>query len=54
MAERLHTVESLCDPGEEILSLHLRNVLDDIGDFVGETTNEEILNSIFSEFCIGK
>jgi tRNA modification GTPase len=54
MAKRLRSVESFSGMGEEILSLCLRNVLDDIKEFVGETTNEEILKSIFSEFCIGK
>jgi tRNA modification GTPase len=54
MVERLRAAESCASSGEEIMSLNLRNVLDDIREFVGETTNEEILNSIFSEFCIGK
>jgi tRNA modification GTPase len=39
---------------EEIISYELREVLRDLEEFVGETSNEEILNSIFSEFCIGK
>ena len=54
MVERLRAVEASTSSGEEIISLHLRNVLDDIREFVGETTNEETLNSVFSEFCIGK
>jgi len=54
MVKRLRPVGAFSSMGEEILSLSLRNVLDDIKEFVGETTNEEILNSIFSEFCIGK
>jgi tRNA modification GTPase len=54
MAERLRAVEKLSSSGAEIWSLYLRDVLNDIGEFVGETTSEEILESIFSEFCIGK
>ncbi|HUI90769.1 MAG TPA: tRNA uridine-5-carboxymethylaminomethyl(34) synthesis GTPase MnmE [Chitinivibrionales bacterium] len=54
MAKQLHAVEKLYSSGEEIISLYLRNVLNDIGEMVGDTTNEEILDSIFSEFCIGK
>ena len=38
----------------EILSVYLRETLDHLGELVGETTNEDILNSIFSRFCIGK
>jgi tRNA modification GTPase len=40
--------------GEEIVSVHLQRFLSEIGDLAGETANEEILDSIFSEFCIGK
>lgn len=39
---------------EEIIAVELRDGLSAIGDIAGETTTEEVLNSIFSEFCIGK
>jgi tRNA modification GTPase len=39
---------------EEILSYELKGILADLEEFIGETINDEILNSIFSEFCIGK
>lgn len=38
----------------EFLSLDLRDALDHIGEIVGAVTTEDILNRIFSEFCIGK
>ncbi len=38
----------------EYVALDLRESLDALGEIVGETTTEEILNHIFSEFCIGK
>lgn len=38
----------------ECVALDLREVLDNLGDLVGETTPEDILDQIFSEFCIGK
>lgn len=38
----------------EFLALELRDGLDAIGEITGITTPEEILNKIFSEFCIGK
>ena len=38
----------------ECLALELRGVLDALGEVVGETTSEDILNRIFSNFCIGK
>jgi len=38
----------------EYVALDLREALDALGEIVGETTTEEILDHIFSEFCIGK
>jgi tRNA modification GTPase len=38
----------------EILALELRDSLDRLGEIVGAVTTEDILNKIFSEFCIGK
>jgi tRNA modification GTPase len=40
--------------GEEIISHEMRLILKDIGEYVGETTNEDILNEVFNQFCIGK
>ena len=40
--------------GIEILSNEIKSVIADFDEFLGETTNEEILQEIFSEFCIGK
>ena len=39
---------------EEIPALHLREALNSLGEITGETANEEILESIFSNFCVGK
>jgi len=38
----------------EFVAVDLRSALDQLGEIVGETTTEEILNKIFSTFCIGK
>jgi tRNA modification GTPase len=38
----------------EFLSVELRDALDAIGEIIGITTPEDILNKIFSSFCIGK
>jgi tRNA modification GTPase len=38
----------------EFLAVDLRDGLDALGEIIGITTPEDILNKIFSEFCIGK
>ncbi len=38
----------------EFIALEIRSALDSLGEMVGETTSEDILNRIFSQFCIGK
>ncbi|MBI5211743.1 MAG: tRNA uridine-5-carboxymethylaminomethyl(34) synthesis GTPase MnmE [Nitrospirae bacterium] len=38
----------------EVAALFLRESLDSLGEIVGVVTTEDILNRIFSEFCIGK
>ena len=38
----------------EFLSVELREALDAIGEITGATTSEDILNKIFTNFCIGK
>ena len=39
---------------EEFIAVDLRSAIDSIGEIVGLITTEEILNNIFSKFCIGK
>ena len=39
---------------EEILSIDLKRAYDFMGNVIGENTGEDILNEIFSKFCIGK
>jgi tRNA modification GTPase len=38
----------------EFISVDLRNAINHLGEITGEVTNEEILNNIFQNFCIGK
>jgi tRNA modification GTPase len=38
----------------EFIALEIRSALDSLGEMVGETTTEEVLNHIFDQFCIGK
>lgn len=38
----------------EITSIHIRECLDYLGEIVGLVSSDDILNKIFSSFCIGK
>jgi tRNA modification GTPase len=38
----------------ELMALDIRRALEALGEITGEVSNEEILGSIFSRFCIGK
>jgi tRNA modification GTPase len=39
---------------EEFISVHLRNAETCLNEIIGQVTSEDILNNIFSNFCIGK
>lgn len=40
--------------GEEMISFDLTKAINALGEIVGETTPDDMLNEIFSNFCIGK
>ena len=38
----------------DIIAIFLREILEDLGNITGELVNEEIIDDIFSKFCLGK
>jgi tRNA modification GTPase len=52
--ENIFLIKQNINTGEEIISYYLKNILTDLSEYVGETSSEEILDKIFSQFCIGK
>jgi tRNA modification GTPase len=48
----LNLISRQCSPA--LVAIELQEGLDALGEITGETTNEDILDGIFSRFCIGK
>jgi tRNA modification GTPase len=42
------------EAGLEIISVELRDALEDLAEVIGKTENEDILTRLFQNFCIGK
>ncbi|MDA0987219.1 MAG: tRNA uridine-5-carboxymethylaminomethyl(34) synthesis GTPase MnmE [Bacteroidetes bacterium] len=40
--------------GNEFLAIDIRLAIQSLGEIIGETTSDDILNNIFGNFCIGK
>lgn len=38
----------------EFIAVDLRNAIDSLSEIIGQLTSEDVLNNIFSKFCIGK
>jgi tRNA modification GTPase len=51
----LRTIDALrADVSLELVALDLRITVNAVGEIVGKTTTEDLLDSIFSQFCLGK
>jgi len=44
----------LSNAGNELISFEIREAMRQLEEIIGKTTNVDILNNIFSKFCIGK
>jgi tRNA modification GTPase len=54
-AATVRTAEALrADATLELVAMDLRIAFNAVGEVVGKTTTEDLLDSIFSQFCIGK
>lgn len=54
--ENLNSAENTLKEGMpiDIIAIYLKNVLSNLGEITGEEAGEEIINEIFSRFCLGK
>jgi len=55
-AEELSSARTALESGmeNEVIAIDVRSAIRTLGEIIGETFNEDILNNIFSNFCIGK
>ncbi len=54
--KKLLYIEKLLDPSVcyELMCYELRDLLERVGELTGKSISEEILDTVFSQFCIGK
>ena len=38
----------------DILEIDLKKIWNDLGQIIGETYEEELIDQLFSQFCLGK
>lgn len=53
-AERVLASLEEGEPQWDMVALEIRELMEDLGEIVGETAPEEVLEAIFSRFCVGK
>ena len=54
--EEIDTALEMADRKEalDFIEINVRQAFDDLGEILGETANDQILNEVFSRFCLGK
>lgn len=52
MEEAIHTID--CEMSPDFIVIDLRAAWEKLGELTGETVGEDIIDQIFSQFCIGK
>lgn len=38
----------------DIITIYIKEILEDLGEITGEVVTEDVINEIFSKFCLGK
>ena len=38
----------------DVVTIHITDILEEMGKITGESVSEDIINEIFKKFCLGK
>ena len=38
----------------DIITIYIKEILEDLGEITGDVVTEDVINEIFSKFCLGK
>lgn len=52
--KRVLKMSAMISGNFELIAEEIRSVLDNVGKLMGEITEEDVLNRIFTDFCVGK
>ena len=54
--ENLNKIKEVLNNGmpTDIVSIYLKNAIEELNKITGENVTEDIINEIFSKFCLGK
>jgi len=47
-------IENISEDTLDLVSIDIKQAYLDLGEITGSTTSEEIIDAIFSKFCLGK
>ena len=53
-AEALSDAEKSLSFGSDVTAMYLQSALSSLGELTGEITGEDVLDRLFSSFCLGK
>ena len=55
-SEEIHSAQLMSSSREalDFIEVNIRQAFDDLGEIIGETANDQIINEVFARFCLGK
>ena len=54
LVKKFGAVKALNDVSLDMLEMDLKNIWNILGEIIGESYSEELIDQLFSQFCLGK